>query len=202
MTINVSSWAAAITQGISGINVSFIDPAHIEAGMAFQPVVAGNLTVTVTTPGGTSNAVTLNVERTGGGSGMCTAQNQKPSPSSLCCQGLETNQAGFCEPTDPPGCGVVSAPAARCCHNKAACESNGICLSDPTAYNYMFCALPGPSNPSLCPKGELLQEFSCRVDGCPYSNGNLTTLLACSNDDATNIVKAANPQCGMVNCNP
>src|SRR5262249_28272826 len=67
--------------------------------------------------------------------------------------GLELNQAGFCSPKDPPGCGVTTIGGAPpCCRNKTACTANGTCVVDKTVNPpYWYCTKNPTGNSSSPP---------------------------------------------------
>jgi hypothetical protein len=128
----------------------------------------------------------------GGSSGSsCAGRGQ----TGHCCDGLGPGPSGACEP-----CGGVGSPAQPCCTNGAPCDSLGVCVADPTANGYRYCA-PKNQIGLTCPGGGAPQAYNCQVDGCPYSPGNLGQIYACSQAEAEAAERYANQQCTDISCN-
>jgi hypothetical protein len=128
------------------------------------------------------------------------AGNGSPPGDGGCCSGLERNQTGVCAPKDPNGCGVTTPGGAPpCCHNKAPCSGSGICVTDPQN-GYRYCTPTTTWPGSQCPGGGAPRVYGCKVTDCPYTDGNLASLYACSQSDAESMEQQNNPDCNDISC--
>ena len=131
----------------------------------------------------------------------CITEGNPVPPDGTCCKDLERNQTGFCAKADANRCGQVDLGVSLpCCHNKAPCDSYGVCKADGYGHNYCMPKTPPGGGASVCGAGATPKLFGCKVTACPYTDGNLTNAYFCSKDDAEAQEKAANPECTSITC--
>ncbi len=99
--------------------------------------------------------------------------------SNQCCSGLQKNQAGACEPADPPGCGITTiGDAPPCCRNSTPCTGNGTCVVDPSN-GYAFCKPNDATGPGSAPtQAQTGGSNSCTLLNC-FVNCDIDTDFEC-----------------------